>query len=78
MTVGTRIYVARLAGVAVFDPNGEPVGRVRDVVVMFRPNPADRLAVRVEDGDAGEPGHVDPRTDRHGARLPTLARPYAR
>jgi flagellar motility protein MotE (MotC chaperone)/sporulation protein YlmC with PRC-barrel domain len=38
VTVGTRIYVARLAGVAVFDPNGDPVGRVRDVVVMFRPD----------------------------------------
>jgi len=44
VTVGTRIYVARLAGVAVFDPNGDPVGRVRDVVVMFRP---DRLPPRV-------------------------------
>ena len=44
MTVGTRIYVARLAGVAVFDPNGDPVGRVRDVVVMFRP---DLLPTRV-------------------------------
>jgi Mg/Co/Ni transporter MgtE len=39
VAVGTRIYVARLAGVAVFDPNGDPVGRVRDVVVMFRPAP---------------------------------------
>ena len=39
MTIGTRIFVARLAGVAVFDPNGDPVGRVRDVVVMFRPAP---------------------------------------
>jgi flagellar motility protein MotE (MotC chaperone)/sporulation protein YlmC with PRC-barrel domain len=37
VAVGTRIYVARLAGVAVFDPNGDPVGRVRDVVVTFRP-----------------------------------------
>ena len=44
MAVGARIYVARLAGVAVFDPNGDPVGRVRDVVVMFRP---DRLPPRV-------------------------------
>ena len=44
MTVGTRVYVARLAGVAVFDPNGDAVGRVRDVVVMFRP---DRLPPRV-------------------------------
>jgi len=39
VAVGARIYVARLAGVAVFDPNGDPVGRVRDVVVMFRPAP---------------------------------------
>jgi len=39
VAVGARIYVARLAGVAVFDPNGDPVGRVRDVVVMFRPSP---------------------------------------
>ena len=38
MAVGTRIFVARLAGVAVFDPNGDPVGRVRDVVVVFRPD----------------------------------------
>jgi Mg/Co/Ni transporter MgtE len=39
VAVGARIYVARLAGVTVFDPNGDPVGRVRDVVVMFRPAP---------------------------------------
>jgi Mg/Co/Ni transporter MgtE len=39
VAVGTRIYVARLAGVSVFDPNGDPVGRVRDVVVVFRPPP---------------------------------------
>ena len=39
MAAGTRIYVARLAGVAVFDPNGDPVGRVRDVVAVFRPPP---------------------------------------
>ena len=34
-----RIYVSRLAGVAVFDPNGDPVGRVRDVVAIFRAPP---------------------------------------
>jgi flagellar motility protein MotE (MotC chaperone) len=38
VAVGVRIYVARLAGVAVFDPNGDPVGRVSDVVVVFRPD----------------------------------------
>jgi flagellar motility protein MotE (MotC chaperone)/sporulation protein YlmC with PRC-barrel domain len=33
----TRVFVARLAGLAVFDPLGDQVGRVRDVVVVFRP-----------------------------------------
>jgi CBS domain-containing protein len=32
----TRVFVARLAGLAVFDPQGDQVGRVRDVVVAFR------------------------------------------
>ncbi|HEY0357014.1 MAG TPA: CBS domain-containing protein [Mycobacteriales bacterium] len=40
MTTATRIYLARLAGIAVFDPNGDQVGRVRDVVVRFRPGSA--------------------------------------
>jgi Mg/Co/Ni transporter MgtE len=31
-----RVFIARLAGVAVFDPNGDQVGRVRDVVVAVR------------------------------------------
>lgn len=33
---GTRVFVARLAGRSVFDPAGDKVGRVRDVVVVFR------------------------------------------
>jgi Mg/Co/Ni transporter MgtE len=32
-----RVYIARLAGVAVFDPNGDQVGRVRDAVARIRP-----------------------------------------
>ncbi|MET8008678.1 CBS domain-containing protein [Streptomyces sp. NPDC005271] len=32
-----RIFVSHLAGVAVFDPNGDQVGRVHDVVAMLRP-----------------------------------------
>ncbi|MFZ5872083.1 MAG: magnesium transporter MgtE N-terminal domain-containing protein, partial [Actinomycetota bacterium] len=32
-----RVFVARLAGLRVFDPIGDEVGRVRDVVVLFRP-----------------------------------------
>jgi Mg/Co/Ni transporter MgtE len=32
----TRVFVARLAGIAVFDPNGDQLGRVRDVVVALR------------------------------------------
>jgi CBS domain-containing protein len=31
----TRVYVARLAGTAVFDPNGDQVGKVHDVVVTM-------------------------------------------
>ncbi|GHJ46228.1 magnesium transporter [Catellatospora sp. TT07R-123] len=36
MATVTRVFVARLAGLAVFDPNGDQVGRVRDVVVRVR------------------------------------------
>ncbi|MEV6811401.1 CBS domain-containing protein [Micromonospora sp. NPDC051296] len=37
MSTPTRVYIARLAGVAVFDPNGDQVGRVRDAVARVRP-----------------------------------------
>ncbi|MGL5857140.1 MAG: magnesium transporter MgtE N-terminal domain-containing protein [Angustibacter sp.] len=37
----TKVFIARLSGLAVFDPLGDQVGRVRDVVVVFR---AGRLA----------------------------------
>ncbi|HEX6500280.1 MAG TPA: CBS domain-containing protein [Micromonosporaceae bacterium] len=37
MTTATRVYVARLAGLPVFDPNGDLVGRVRDAVARLRP-----------------------------------------
>lgn len=39
---GTRVFVARLAGTAVFDPIGDQVGRVRDVVVLLRAKGAPR------------------------------------
>lgn len=39
MTSGTRIYLARLGGVAVFDPSGDQFGRVRDAVVRPRAEP---------------------------------------
>ena len=32
-----RVFAARLAGLPVFDPNGEPVGKVRDVAAALRP-----------------------------------------
>ena len=38
-----RVFISRLAGVAVFDPAGDQVGRVRDVVVIVA---AGALAVR--------------------------------
>lgn len=34
--MGTRVYLARLAGLPVFDPNGDRVGRVSDAVVRLR------------------------------------------
>lgn len=36
--MSTRVFAARLAGTAVFDPIGDQVGRVRDVVVLVRPS----------------------------------------
>jgi CBS domain-containing protein/flagellar motility protein MotE (MotC chaperone)/sporulation protein YlmC with PRC-barrel domain len=36
VTTATRVYVARLAGLPMFDPNGDQVGRVRDAVVRVR------------------------------------------
>lgn len=37
MSTNTRVFVARLTGLGVFDPLGDQVGRVRDVVVIFSP-----------------------------------------
>ena len=36
MSTATRVFVARVAGLPVFDPKGDQVGRVRDVVVALR------------------------------------------
>jgi Mg/Co/Ni transporter MgtE len=36
MAAATRVYIARLAGLNVFDPNGDQVGRVRDAVARIR------------------------------------------
>src|SRR5437868_5621756 len=46
----TRVFIARLAGIAVFDPAGDQVGRVRDVVVALRlaPRPPRVLGLVVE------------------------------
>lgn len=45
-----RVFLARLAGTAVFDPNGDPVGKVRDSVATLRSNnqPARVLGLVVE------------------------------
>src|SRR3954453_1078833 len=34
--MGPKVYLARLAGLGVFDPNGDRIGRVRDAVVRLR------------------------------------------
>ncbi|MDI3416973.1 magnesium transporter MgtE N-terminal domain-containing protein [Streptomyces luteolus] len=36
MAAASRIFVSHLSGIAVFDPNGDQVGRVRDLVAMLR------------------------------------------
>jgi Mg/Co/Ni transporter MgtE len=36
VTTATRIYLARLAGLVVLDPNGDQLGRVRDAVLRLR------------------------------------------
>ena len=35
-TAATRVFLARLAGVRVFDPNGEQLGKVRDSIIVLR------------------------------------------
>lgn len=46
----SRVFVSHLSGIAVFDPNGDQVGRVRDVVTLLRPggNPPRVLGLVVE------------------------------
>jgi len=38
-----RVFVARLAGCAVFDPSGDRLGKVRDVVVIYRTDDSPRV-----------------------------------
>jgi Mg/Co/Ni transporter MgtE len=44
VSTGDRVFLARLAGIDVFDPGGDQLGRVRDAVTMLR---IDRQAPRV-------------------------------
>ena len=39
----TRVFAARLAGCSVFDPAGDKVGKVRDVLVIYRSTEAPRV-----------------------------------
>jgi CBS domain-containing protein len=36
MSVGDRVFVARLAGIGVFDPSGDQLGRLREIVATLR------------------------------------------
>ena len=44
MSPTTRVFIARLSGIGVFDPNGDQLGRVRDAVTTMR---VDRQPPRV-------------------------------
>ena len=48
MTATTRFYSARLAGTPVFDPIGEPAGKVRDVVLVPHDRGARAVGMVVE------------------------------
>ncbi len=39
----TRVFAARLVGCSVFDPNGDKVGKVRDVLVVYRTRAVPRV-----------------------------------
>jgi len=43
VTTATRVYLARLADIAIYDPNGDQVGRVRDTVARLRLSPPPRV-----------------------------------
>lgn len=45
MTSSTRVYAGRLSGMVVRDPDADSVGRVRDVVLMIRPDGQDSRAL---------------------------------
>jgi len=50
-TKGRRVYIGKLAGTSVFDPLGDQVGKVHDVVVVFRlKSEANVIGVVVEVG----------------------------
>ena len=64
-TTPTRVYAARLVGLPIFDPQGDQVGKVRDLVVALRSEAqpaararAGRRGVRpAPDLRADDPGH---------------------
>lgn len=62
MTAASRVYIARLAGLGVIDPNGDQVGRLRDVVIRQRPpaNNARSNGIGADGGPdtAGQPPRV--------------------
>ena len=72
----TRVFIARLAGLSVFDPLGDQVGRVRDVVVVVQRPPARpprhrprRRGARPAPGlPADDPGHQRRRRAGHHHR----------
>ena len=63
-TTPTRVFVARLAGLPIFDPQGDQVGKVRDLVVALRAD--DEPAARARAGRRGVRPAPDLRADDPG------------
>ena len=53
------VFVARIAGAGVFDPAGERIGKVRDVVTVPRQDASPRVVgLVVEDTNGAPSAHV--------------------
>ena len=73
----TRVFVARLAGCSVFDPNGDQVGKVRDVLVVYRKREPSPRVVGIDRRGARQAPRVPVASDGSPASAPARSSPRA-